>query len=57
LVDGGVHVLPKPPDVHTRAALECGSGGLSRYEHPLAQRNQLANRYAVAGDDERLPAV
>jgi hypothetical protein len=57
LVDGGVHILPKALNVHAGAASERGHCCLSRHEHPLAKRDQLANGNAIACNDEGLPAV
>ena len=57
LVDGGVEILPKPRDLHAGRACERGNRGFGCHKHPLAQRDQLANGYAIACNDEGFAPV
>src|SRR5947199_10113 len=57
LVDHRVDIFPKPPGCDVWRAGKSGRCSVGRYEHPLAQRDQLADRHAIACDDEGLPPV
>jgi hypothetical protein len=51
----GVEVLPESPRPNTWRSREGGHGSFGRHEHPLAQEDQLADRHAIACDNEGLP--
>jgi hypothetical protein len=57
LIEDRVDVVPEPRTVVTGSACEESDGCVGAHEPTLPERSQLADRDAVAGDDERLAAV
>src|SRR5919106_2551293 len=57
LARGSVEILAEAPVVDPGSGIEHRHGGLGGHEAVPSQRRQLANGYAVAGDDECLTFV
>jgi hypothetical protein len=57
LIDDGIYVFSKPSGCHAGCAGEGVADGIGRHEYPSSKGGQLADRHAIACDDERLAPV